>query len=60
MISKLATESVKQYYHSHSVELKDALIGTTGVVHNLPLATANQKHFKHIKGLELQIFKPDA
>ncbi len=57
-ISELATVSVRQYYHSHSVELKDALIGATGVIHQLPLATANYKHFKHIEGLELQVFKP--
>ncbi len=57
-ISELATASVRQYYHSHSVELKDALIGATGVVYQLPLATANYKHFKQIEGLELQVFKP--
>jgi predicted nucleic acid-binding protein len=57
-ISIMAFQHVKIYYHSHSVELKDALIGATGVIYNLPLATANYKHFKHIEGLELQVFKP--
>jgi predicted nucleic acid-binding protein len=57
-ISKLALKLVTTFYHSHSVELKDALIGATGVVYGLPLATANYKHFKHIEGLELQVFKP--
>ncbi len=57
-ISELATASVRQYYHSHSVELNDALIGATGVVHQITLATANYKHFKQIEGLELQVFKP--
>ncbi len=57
-ISKLSQNLVTTYYHSHSVELKDALIGATGVIHNLTLATANYKHFKHIKALEIQVFKP--
>ncbi len=57
-ISELATASVRQYYHSHSVELNDALIGATGVIYQITLATANYKHFKQIKGLELQVFKP--
>lgn len=57
-ISKLALKLVTTFYHSHSVELKDALIGATGVIHNLPLTTANYKHFKHIEGLEIQVFKP--
>ena len=57
-ISELALEMVTKYYHSHSVELQDALIGATGVVYNLPLSTANYKHFKSIEGLDLQVFKP--
>ncbi len=57
-ISKLALRLVTTYFHSHSVELNDALIGATGVVHQLPLATANYKHFKQIEGLDLQVFKP--
>lgn len=57
-ISDKATHTVKTLYHSHSVELADALIGMTAVVHQKPLLTANQKHFQPIKNLEVQTFKP--
>ncbi len=35
----------------------DSIIAATALVHSLPLATANRKHFKSL-GLDLRILKP--
>ncbi len=35
----------------------DSLIAATALINNLPLATANRKHFKDL-GIDLLIFKP--
>ena len=35
------------------MSLGDAIIAATAIVHNLPLATANTKDFKHLKNLTI-------
>jgi predicted nucleic acid-binding protein len=35
------------------IDLADLFIAATAVVHHLPLATSNRKHFEKIDGLEL-------
>ena len=35
------------------VESSDLFIAATAIAHDLPLATLNQRHFKHIDGLKL-------
>lgn len=57
-ISKLACTLVEKYALSHSVHMADALIAATALTHDLPLITANNKHFSTIDGLRIQIFKP--
>jgi predicted nucleic acid-binding protein len=57
-ISELACELVERYALSHSVHMADALIAATAMHHDLPLLSANAKHFSAVKGLSLQIFKP--
>ena len=57
-ISKLACTLVEKYALSHSVHMADALIAATALTHDLPLITANNKHFSAIDGLRIQIFKP--
>ena len=57
-ISKRASEYVEKYALSHSMELADALIASTCVEYNRGLYTANDKHYKMIKGLTMSIFRP--
>lgn len=57
-ISTKASAYVKQHYLSHSLELADALIGATAVVNQLPLFTANDKHYKVIHDITIDIFRP--
>ncbi len=57
-ISTKAMFLVEQYYLSHSIQLADALIGATSMVYGLPLLTANTKHYKTIKNIILQKFRP--
>lgn len=49
---------VEQHFLSHSVQIADALIGATALVHALPILTGNDKHYKAMKGLELLKFRP--
>lgn len=39
------------------LDAMDSLIAATALVNNLPLATANRKHYKSL-GVDLQILKP--
>ena len=57
-ISHRASIYVEEYTLSHQVRAGDALIAATAIEHNFLLATGNAKHFRHIPGLELSIFKP--
>lgn len=49
---------IERHFLSHSLELADALIGTTAIVNGLPLLTANDKHYKIISEVELKLFRP--
>jgi predicted nucleic acid-binding protein len=44
-IAKRAGEYLRQFHKSHSVELGDAFIAATAVLHNLVLWTRNHKHY---------------
>ena len=57
-ISEGATQFIARYYHSHSQALADALIGATALWYQIPLVTANIKHFQVIDGLEIIPFIP--
>jgi len=57
-ISAKAMFLVEQHYLSHLLQLADALIGSTAIHYALPLVTANDKHYKVIKGLKIRKFKP--
>ncbi len=56
-VSDRAVLLVKTYFHSHSMQLADALIAATALEHNLALTTGNYKHFKAIEGLAIHKFK---
>lgn len=57
-VSTQATRYVSEYFHGHSLQLADALIGATAIAHDMPLVTGNYKHFSVLKkeGLELKRF----
>jgi predicted nucleic acid-binding protein len=56
-ISTQAMFLVEQFFLSHSVELADALIGATALVHGQTILTANVKHYKPFKNLQIKPFK---
>ena len=56
-ISAKAMFAVEQHFLSHSMQLADALVGSTAVTHGLPLLTGNDKHYKIMKGLQLKRFR---
>ncbi|MBN2011807.1 type II toxin-antitoxin system VapC family toxin [candidate division KSB1 bacterium] len=57
-ISSKAMFYVERHYLSHSLELADALIGATAIVNGVPLLTGNDKHYKMINEIDIQIFRP--
>ena len=57
-ISARALFYVEEYFLSHSMQLADALIGATATEYGLTLITANDKHYRVIKGLDMSVFRP--
>jgi len=57
-ISAKAMFLVEQHYLNNSLVLADALIASTAVSNGLKLLTGNTKHYKIIKNMELEGFKP--
>ncbi len=57
-VSILASRYVEDFYLSNSMKLDDALIASTCVMAKEPLITANDKHFKAIKDLDIKVFRP--
>jgi len=57
-ISAKAMFYVEQRFHSHAVELPDALIAATAVGLGAPLLTANVRHFRPLADVEVRAFRP--
>ena len=57
-ISALALFYVETYFLSHAMQLADALIGATCSNQGLRLYTANDKHYKIISDIDIQVFRP--
>ncbi len=57
-ISLRASEYVERFSLSSSMELADALIASTCVELNEKLYTANDKHYKVVNGLDINVFRP--
>lgn len=57
-ISTKAMFYIEQYYLSHSIQFADALIAATAVSHGLPITTGNYKHYKVIKEIQINKFRP--
>jgi predicted nucleic acid-binding protein len=49
---------VEEYTLSSGLFAADAIIAATAVENNMKLCSANEKHFKAIKDLDFQVFKP--
>jgi hypothetical protein len=41
---------------ANAIDVPDCLIAATALEHNIPLVTANLKHYRVIRGLQLQAF----
>jgi predicted nucleic acid-binding protein len=57
-ISVKAMFFVEQHYLSHSIQLADALIGATAIAYGLPILTGNDKHYKILKDMQINKFRP--
>ena len=53
-----ASVYMEEYCLKIAMNLADALLAATAVEYNLPLCTANNKHYKLIKELEIKTFRP--
>ena len=56
-ISSKAMLYVEEHFLSHSLQLADALIAATAIQCGLPLLTANGRHYRIIKELELKAYR---
>jgi len=57
-ISTRAASYVEEHFLSQSLQLADALIAATAVVHRLPILTADDRHYKVIGELSIERFRP--
>ena len=57
-ISAKALFYIEEYCLSYSMQLADALIAATCTKYGFSLVTANDKQYKHINSLDLNIFRP--
>jgi len=51
--SRLAATLIEKFKLSHGLQIPDAIIGATAVVHQIPLFTYNTKDFHFIPGISL-------
>ncbi len=49
---------IEEYTLSNGIRAGDAIIASTAVENGLQLITANKKHFKPVKELDLKVFLP--
>ena len=57
-ISARALFYVEEYFLSHSMELADSLIASTATSYGMKLITANDKHYKVVKDINIEVFRP--
>lgn len=59
VISARAVILVESHFHSHALQLADALIAATALECGLPLTTGNDKHYNAVPNLEIEVFRPE-
>ncbi len=52
-VSELSLELVEKYKLSNNLQIPDAIIGATAIVHKIPLFTYNIKDFKFMPNIKL-------
>jgi len=57
-ITLRATELMESLTLSHGLQIGDALIAATAIEHQLPVLTANVKHFGAVAGLAVEALVP--
>ncbi len=57
-ITQRAIELMESLTLSHGLQMGDALIAATAIEHQLPVLTANVKHFGAVDGLTVVTFVP--
>ena len=57
-ISAKAMFLVERHFMSDSMQLADALIASTALTNGMSIVTANDKHYKVVKQLEIIVFRP--
>lgn len=57
-ISTRAMAYIEEYHLSHSLEIADALIAATAIESREHLLTANDKHYRFVKTLKIEKFRP--
>jgi len=56
-ISAKALFYVEEYFLSHSMELADSMIAATCSMYGMRLITANDKHYRVVKDLDIEVFR---
>lgn len=56
-ISAKALFYMEEYFLSHSMQLADSLIASTATTYGLELITANDKHYRVVKELDMNVFR---
>jgi predicted nucleic acid-binding protein len=57
-VSAKAMFYVEQHFLSHSIQMADALIGATAIANGFPILTADDKHYKIMKDVQIKKFRP--
>ncbi len=57
-ISAKALFYMEEYFLSHTMQLADSLIAATCTRYGLTLITANDKHYRILKDLDIEVFRP--
>nr|VFK00754.1 MAG: hypothetical protein BECKLFY1418A_GA0070994_11245 [Candidatus Kentron sp. LFY]VFK23311.1 MAG: hypothetical protein BECKLFY1418C_GA0070996_11395 [Candidatus Kentron sp. LFY] len=57
-IGHRASIYIEEYTLAHAVRVGDAIIAATAVENGMTLCTGNTKHFKAIKELDIETFRP--